>query len=139
QSIQLLEAVPPSSGSVHLQANQELQKIYPQLAAIQKRISLEEEAEANLQTAQELVAQATEALKKSPPSPEAGRQAEAKLKQAIQLVKAIRKDTFVYETAKQKAIAYQTLAEKATQQINSNRKQPSPKRPQAPKTRATRG
>lgn len=104
QAIKLLESIPDTT-AISLQAKKQLASYRVNYNVISKRLLTEQQAVANLESAQKLATEATFFVQNSPDSEQ---QVKAKLEEAINLLEAIPEGTFVSIQAKEMLPIYQT-------------------------------
>ncbi|NDJ20600.1 hypothetical protein GS682_02870 [Nostoc sp. B(2019)] len=104
QAIKLLESIPETT-VISLQAKKQLASYRVNYNVISKRLLTEQQAVANLESAQKLATEATFIVQNSPDSEQ---QVKAKLEQAINLLETIPEGTSVFIQAKEMLPIYQT-------------------------------
>jgi len=107
EAIKLLESIPENT-SVSAQAKDKLIRYRFYHTAISQRVIAEKQALANLETAHKLAIEAHFFIESSPHSLSVRQQAKDKWQQAINLLKAIPKNAFVYPQAKETLANYQS-------------------------------
>ncbi|MBD2440869.1 hypothetical protein [Nostoc sp. FACHB-110] len=107
EAIKLLESIPDNT-SVSAQAKAKLNNYRFYHHAISKKLISEQKALANLESAHKLAIEAHFFVQSSPHSLSIRQQAKGKWEQAINLLKQIPKNTFVYKQAQETLLNYQT-------------------------------
>ncbi|MBD2450045.1 hypothetical protein H6G76_23350 [Nostoc sp. FACHB-152] len=107
EAIKLLESIPKTT-SIAAQSQEKLTRYRFYHHAIAQRVIIEKKALANLEAAHKLAIEAHFFVQSSPHSLSVRQQAQEKWQQAINLLKEVPKNTFVYQQAQETLQNYQT-------------------------------
>ncbi|BAY12491.1 hypothetical protein [Calothrix sp. NIES-2098] len=110
KAVSLLETIPPGT-SISEQTKKQLANYRANHAAISKRIAVEKDASANLESADKLALEADFIVKNAPEKSVILQQGKDKLQEAINLLKAIPEGTYVSQQVKEKLADYQNKYE----------------------------
>jgi hypothetical protein len=111
QSIELLQAIQPSPGSLYPQAQTKIVALTTQLNALEQKLLKEQETQAQWTSAHEQ-AEVSIQLVKFPPYPlEMWKKADYNLREAIEKLKAISSETWIKPQAQTDLISYESKAQ----------------------------
>jgi hypothetical protein len=123
EAINLLVSTPDIPGSSSRKVQEQLAATRTQLDEVQQRLKAEEQALANLQSAQKLRIEAAQIAKNQPPSLTTKQKAEQKLQEAVGLLTTIPQGTFVSPEAQERLATYQRNYAVTSEQVKGEQAQ----------------